>query len=647
MKNFVIDYLSYLFFKVLTPFIRIFPVSFGYFLGARMGDIFYYADFKHRAIAYSNIKAALGNKLTPAQLKKITHSFYRVFGQNLIDILLIPKFNQEFLDKYIKIEGLDNIFQALKKGKGAIIVSVHAGSWELSNIIAANLGFPFSILVRELALPRLNKLLNSYRLKKGCRLIQKRNQTRFLLETLNNNEAVGMTVDQGGKKGTLVKFFGRPASMSSGAVRIALKYGVTLVPCFFTRIKGAKIKIFIEPPFEISKTGDQGKDLSENLQRLIMIFEKYITKYPQEYLWSNKIYKHGTQKNILILTDDKVGHLRQAQAVTRLVSSHYKEQGFDTNIESREVKFKSRLARSALIFNSFFSGKFSCQGCLWCVSKALKSDVYKSLINYSPDVVISCGSNLAGLNYLLARQNLAKSIVIMRPSILGARRFDLVVMPRHDNPLKRKNVVITEGAPNLINGTYLKEQSQRLIQSQAKSGVSKKSIGLLIGGDTKSFRLDKKTMLEISRQLKSVSGKLKADVLITTSRRTSRETEGIIKNEFKDYPGCKLMIVANQDNIPEAVGGILGLSEVIIISPESISMISEAVSSKKHVFVFRAKGLGVKHQRFINNFAKRQYIHLSEPSELAEKIEDVWLNKKAVNVLDDNAIIMQAIQKIL
>ncbi|MBU1906160.1 MAG: mitochondrial fission ELM1 family protein [Candidatus Omnitrophica bacterium] len=655
MKNFIIDYSSYLFFKVLAPLIRIFPVSFAYFLGARMGDIFYYADFKHRAIAYSNIKVALGNKLAPAQLRKITRNFYRVFGQNLIDILLIPKFNQEFLDEYINIEGLDNVFHAFKKGRGVIIASVHAGSWELSNIISANLGFPFSVLVRELRLPRLNKLLNSYRLEKGCRLIKRRNQTRFLLETLNNNEAIGMTVDQGGKKGALVKFFGRNASMSTGAVRIALKYGVALVPCFFTRVKGAKIKIFVEPPFEIKKTGDQKKDLRENLQRLIMVFEKYIAKYPQEYLWSNKIYKHSDQKNILLLTDDKVGHVRQAQAVARMVSSHYKEQGFDTKIESKEVKFKSRLSRVSLIFNSFFSGKFGCQGCLWCVSKALNKEAYKSLISYSPDVVISCGSNLAGLNYLLARQNLARSIVIMRPSILGVGRFDLVVIPRHDNPLKRKNVVITEGAPNLIDDDYLKEQSQRLRQLSAlpawpagrSSQLSALSIGLLIGGDAKNFRLQEDTIRTVIKEIKTVSGKFKADILITTSRRTSRKIENMIKQEFKDYDHCKLLIIANERNIPETVGGILGLSEIVIISPESISMISEAVTSKRHVFVFSAKGLGIKHQKFIDNFVKRKYIHLSEPSKLAEKIEDLWLNKKAVHALDDNALIIQAIKKIL
>ena len=123
-----------------------------------------------------------------------------------------------------------------------------------------------------------------------------------------------MTVDQGGKSGVLVKFFGKYASMPSGAVRLALKYNATVLPVFFRRINGPYIKLIINPPFKIKRTDDQVKDITDNLGELIHLFEGHILKYPREYLWSYKIYKYTKEKNILILSDGKTGHLRQAEA---------------------------------------------------------------------------------------------------------------------------------------------------------------------------------------------------------------------------------------------------------------------------------------------------------------------------------------------
>ncbi len=178
--------------------------------------------------------------------------------------------------------------------------------------------------------------------------------------------------------------------------------------------------------------------------------------------------------------------------------------------------------------------------------------------------------------------------------------------------------------------------------------LSPLTIGLLIGGDTKDFHLDKDTVSEVIKQIKSASEKLEADILVTTSRRTSREVEVKLKEELKDYPRCKLLIIANEKNIPEAVGGILGLSQIVISSSESISMISEAVNSRKYVLVFKSAGLNSRHRRFLDHFAKNKYIYLVEgPHDLSAKIEDIWLNRPAIHSLSDNLLISEAIKKIL
>lgn len=647
-KDSLIDYLSCALFRLFGPLIRALPVGLGLLLGKGLGGLLYYFDVKHKSIAYSNIKTAFGAKLSPCETSNLTKEFYRTFGQNLIEIFLIPLLDKEYINKYISFDGLEHITEGFKKCKGIILLGVHEGSWELSSIICANLGFPFNLFIRGQRLPRLNRLLNSYRSHKGCKMIQRQNQLRQLIQVLKDNEAVGMNVDQGGKNGVLVKFFGKDASMAMGAIRTALKYDTALIPAFYIRLNGPYLKIIIEPAFKIKKTGNLDNDVRSNLQEIVHIFEKYILKYPKEYLWSYKIWKYSCQRNILILSDGKTGHLRQAEALAKMFDNCLKDNGISSNIDTVEVDFKNKFSRYALVLSNCLAGKYRCQGCLWCLRTFLKKENYKRLISIKPDIVISCGSALSPINYVLSRENLARSVVIMRPSILSTDRFDLVIMPRHDRPPRRKNVVVTEGALNLIDEQYLKEESEKLMPGiKDKNRALSFCIGLLIGGDTKDFFLGKDTMSEVITEIKSACERLDADILVTTSRRTSGEIENLVKDELKDYSRCKLLVVANEKNIPEAMGGILALSQIIVTSPESISMISEAVNSRRYVVVFEAEGLDRKHQRFLDSLAKNNYLYLTKADELSNTIEEILKNKPPVYGLKDNLLVRKALEKIL
>ncbi|MDD4939808.1 MAG: ELM1/GtrOC1 family putative glycosyltransferase [Candidatus Omnitrophica bacterium] len=645
-KNSIIDYSGYILLRIIGPLVRCLPVRASLFLGAGLGGLFYYLDLKHRAVAYSNIKTAFGAKMGPRELSRLTKRFYHLLGQNLIEILLIPLVDKGYLEKYIAIEGKENVSGAFGRGKGAVIVGVHEGSWELSNVICANLGFPFNLFIRGQGFPRLNGLLNSYRAQKGCKLIERRNETRGLIRALKNNEAIGMTADQGGKSGTLVKFFGKYASMPSGAIRLALKYDCAVIPAFYTRVKGPYLKVFGEAPLKITRSGDFEKDLNDNLQALTNVFEKYISRYPQEYLWSYKIWKYTSEKNILIISDGKTGHLRQSEALCAIAADCLKDSAKTVNVKTVEVKFKSKFSRSALAASSLMAGKYSCQGCLWCLKSFLDEESYRSLISVKPDIVISCGSSVAPVNYVISRENSAKSIAIMRPALLGKNKFDLMVMSRHDRPAKGKKVAVIEGALNLINADYLKTQGAAL-KSRGVKLDKIPVLGILLGGDTKGFQLSGDLVRGVNSQVKAAMDKLDGEILITTSRRTPVQAESLIKEEFLSHARCKLMVIASENNIPEAVGGILALSAIVIVSPESISMISEAASSGKYVIVFDSAGLSKKHREFLDHLAKNKYIYFSKPRDLSANIQKIWLEKPAVRALSDDLVVREAIKKIL
>jgi KDO2-lipid IV(A) lauroyltransferase len=577
------------------------------------------------------------------------------FGQNLVEILLIPLIDRKYLDKYVSFEGLENIAAGFSRGKGVILLGMHEGSWELSNVICANLGFSFNMFVRNQRYPRLGRLLNEYRSRKGCKVIQRQGGLRQLIEALGRNEAIGMTVDQGGKGGMRVNFFGKNASMPTGAIRLALKYDAALIPVFYLRLHGPYFKIIIGPSYDLKRSMDMDQDTRDNLQALVSIFSQRIRKYPHEYLWSYKIWKYSDQRGILILSDGKVGHLRQAEAAAKAACAIFRARGITVNLDIRQIEFKPGMQKPVFLLGLCLAVKYNGFSHIRRLKPFLKKKSYSSLSGLKPDLVISCGASLALPNLILSKGSLAKSVILMRPPLFNSDNFDLVIMPRHDHPPKRKNVIATEGALNLINQRYLIGQGERLIQAagvlhtsgQFKPQGSGRCIGLLIGGEAKNFSLGKSAISEVIKQVKSASDDLGAGIFATTSRRTSADIENLLKAELKGYPRSQLLIIANEDNIPETVGGILDLSQILVVSPESISMVSEASSSGKYVIVFMAKGLSRKHQAFLSRLAGKKYIYLTAISDLSAKIKEIARERPPIYSLNDYSLVSKAMEKIL
>ena len=137
-RDFLIDFSGSILLRTLGPLLRILPARLVLALGSLLGEMFYAFDLKHRTVAYSNIKTALGGTFSPCQIRRLTKKFYKAFGQNLFEIFRIPLIDKAYIRKYVTFEGLENVDAGFKKGKGVIFVAMHAGSWELSNIICAN-----------------------------------------------------------------------------------------------------------------------------------------------------------------------------------------------------------------------------------------------------------------------------------------------------------------------------------------------------------------------------------------------------------------------------------------------------------------------------------------------------------------------------
>ncbi|MBU3911339.1 MAG: mitochondrial fission ELM1 family protein [Candidatus Omnitrophica bacterium] len=641
-KDSIIDFLGFVAVKALAALFFCASPGFALWIGRRIGDIAYAVNIKRRSIAYANLKAAFPEKKS-RELKKINRAHFQNLVMSVVEFFKLPAIAKRYLDDHAEVRNFERIDEALDKGKGIIILAGHFGNWEMASLAVSSRGHVLTVFVREQKHKRLNDLLNSYRRKTGCRVITKGFSIREIIKTLHGNGIVAILMDQdAGPNGVFVDFFGRPASTAPGAMAFAIKTGATILPTFVRRPAFNKHEIIMNEPFSLVSGKDKDKDIKEYLKKISAVLESYIRKFPDQWLWSHKRWKSTPERRVLVLTDGKTGHLNQAMAAAEMVEgamdSRLKARGIKeapvVKIEAAELKFKNKFARGFLDLSSLFASR-RCQGCLRCLKFCLEKESFEKIKGYA-DIVISCGASTAATNIFLKYDNNAKNIIMMKPGLGRAGKFDLIILPRHDAPEREgSNILITETAPNRIKAKTKGE------------GLRVNGIGLLIGGDAKGFKLTKESVKKVVEEVLRIAEELDYYIFVTTSRRTLPEIDSFLKDRLGNCKRCKLLIIANEKNTEGAVQDILSNSDVVIVSPESVSMISEAVSSGRYTVIFKSERLASKYERTIENLERQGYIKITKPERIYNVIKEILIERPVVKKLEDKEKIIKRLQGII
>lgn len=646
----MIDFVAYVLVRALNIVFGFLPVSFTLWLGRRFGVVAFWVNKKRRVVAYANLKAAFAAEKSPGELREITKRVYQNMVQTFMEILNLTKVNKAYVDKYIEVVNMERISNAAQSGRGTILLTAHFGDWELSSLVSSVKGFPIMVLVREQKMKRLNELLNQLRESNGCRVIRKGMDVKNLIRTLRDKNIVGILADQdAGKNGMLTNFFGRPTSSHSGPMEMAQHTDSLILPTFIVRTDGPYHKLYLEEYIDFRNT-QSPVAVHENLQKYMSLLEKYVRQYPDQWLWLHKRWKSTPAKTILVLSDGKAGHLNQSLAIAKQIQKVRTGQGYkesDTKIVIVDVKYKSKRAKTLLTIAAKFA-TWRCQGRMKAMQACLEKDSYETLMKTYSDFVVSCGSGTAPVNVFMAKENNASNIIIMKPGIIGFGQFSLAIVPKHDRPPARKNVVTTTLAPNLIDRDSMRNYGSKLNE---QVNIEKNIVlGALFGGDNAEFAMTKDMANKAISGLIEFCKAYDADLLLTTSRRTPKEVEALIKERLSKYTFCKLMVIANEKNMDGAVAGILDLCDIVAVSGESVSMVSEAIHSGKKVVVFdlEKKNKGVtKYERVLDSLEREGYVNCAHPADLGTRLDKVWRAVRAIKSIDDRDRTLEAVKKLL
>ncbi len=247
-----------------------------------MGDLHYFASKGKKALLKRNLSLGLPSY---GDAESFVRGYFRNHYVNQLIIFILPKLNKKNMGSVHSFEGLPRLDDALKKGKGAILLHSHFGPTHipLQALVARGykvmqLGLPtdegLSFIGRRVAF----RLRVRYEGKIQARIVSANSFLRPLLENLKDNGIVLMTGDGAGGNNFIGKvstedFLGRKVPFTTGAKAFADKTGAIVLP-MFTVTDGDVYKTVIHPALS-----DDGRMISG----FAAIMESYVKKYP--HLW--------------------------------------------------------------------------------------------------------------------------------------------------------------------------------------------------------------------------------------------------------------------------------------------------------------------------------------------------------------------------
>lgn len=207
-----------------------------------------------------------------------------------------------------------------------------------------------------------------------------------------------------------------------------------------------------------------------------------------------------------------------------------------------------------------------------------------------PDLVVGCGRNSALPALLIRRASRGRTLTaqIQDPRI-GKEEFDLMVVPEHDR-LRGPGILVTRGAVHRVTPEKLAEARERF---PALGRMPRPILATLIGGSNKTYRLSEKKLIEIADGLAAQLRENGGSLLLTPSRRTGEKGLRLLRERLHGLPA---EIWDGSGENPYFA--YLAFADAILVTADSISMVSEAAATGRPVHVIDLPGGNAKFARF-------------------------------------------------
>jgi lauroyl/myristoyl acyltransferase len=243
----------------------------------------------------ANQAGVLGSDAGPERLQQAVRAVLRHVGMTAYDLMHVISEGEEAVR-----HGLDfgpdawaNIEAARVTGRGVMVCGCH-----LSNF---NLGFLSFALSGSVPV----QVLSSARPTGGFELMRDMRDRGWIEETPIDGPSLRKAIQRLRTRGMvataadwplaadpneLTPFFGRPAMLPTGHIRVAMAAGAVLLPFAARWHPDRGYYALSAPHLELELTGDRAADVRHNARRVLAVMEKWIAETPDQWLMYHRVW---------------------------------------------------------------------------------------------------------------------------------------------------------------------------------------------------------------------------------------------------------------------------------------------------------------------------------------------------------------------
>lgn len=208
-----------------------------------------------------------------------------------------------------------------------------------------------------------------------------------------------------------------------------------------------------------------------------------------------------------------------------------------------------------------------------------------------PDLLIASGRRSIPYALHVRRASAGRTftVYIQNPRTAFGR-FDAIVAPEHDG-VTGGNVVVTRGAIHRVTPGRIADAAARA--GDRAANLPRPRVAVLVGGSNKIYRMTPETVRALAEGLRALAEREGAGLMVTPSRRTGAENIRALRAALDGTPAEVWDFTGDNPYF-----AYLGLADHIVVTGDSVTMVSEACSTGKPVYVIELEGGSPKFDRF-------------------------------------------------
>ena len=290
--------MEYAAFRACLGVLRLLPERLALALGGALGWFAGAVVRIRRDVTDTNLARAFPDR-DQRWRDRIALASYRNLGREaLASFLFAGDTKRRVLERTPNPSGGERFLEALRGGRGAILLTGHLGNWELAGAAAAARGVPLAAVAVRQANRLFDDLLMRNRSRLGISIIKRGENPLEVVRTIRAGRVAGLVADQNVPRGGLfVDFLGTPASTARGPALLALRENVPLFlgSCVALAGEPGRYRCELEE-ITCERTGDLQADVQRLTEAHVAALAERVRRHPGHYFWQHRRWRTGPQE---------------------------------------------------------------------------------------------------------------------------------------------------------------------------------------------------------------------------------------------------------------------------------------------------------------------------------------------------------------